>query len=81
MLHTQQPVYGGNEGRDVSELLEACLQVYIILLPLRLLQTILWCICQMGLGVCVQNEHVEYTISPIMAEVTDNEVTFLFRGL
>ena len=32
-LHTQKPVNGGKEGREVSALLEACLQVHFLLQP------------------------------------------------
>ena len=35
----------------------------------------------MGLGICVHDVHVENTVSPILPEVTDQEVTLLFRGL
>ena len=36
-LHTKQTFFGGNKGREMSTLLEACLQVHLPLHPLRLL--------------------------------------------
>ena len=36
-LHPHQTVNGGKECREVSTLLEASLQVHLLLLPLRLL--------------------------------------------
>ena len=48
-LHAQQPANGGNKGREVSALLESCLQVHLLLLPLRSLRTLLRCLCQMGI--------------------------------
>ena len=35
----------------------------------------------MGLGICLCDEHVVNTVSPILPEVTDQEVSLLFRGL
>ena len=78
---THQPDDGGNEGREVSELLEACLQVNIPIRPLRLLQTLFRFLCWMVLCICVHDAHVVNTVSPIMPEVTDQEVTLLFCGL
>ena len=80
-LHTQQPVEGGKEGREMSELLEAFLQVNITICLLHLLQTLFRCLCQMGLGIYVHDAHVLNTVSPILLEVMDQEVTLLFHGL
>ena len=35
----------------------------------------------MGLGICVHNLHAMNTVSPILSEVTDQEVSLLLRGL
>ena len=35
----------------------------------------------MGLGICVHDAHVVNTVSPILPEVTYQELTLLFRGL
>ena len=35
----------------------------------------------MGLGICVQDTHVVNTVSPILTEVTDQDVSLLFRSL
>ena len=65
----------------MSALLETCLQVHFLIFPLRLLQKIVWSLRQMGLGICFQTLHVVNTFGPILLEVTDQEVTLLFRGL
>ena len=62
-------------------LLEACLQVHFILLLLRLLQTLIRSLLQMGIDICVHDVNVVNIVSPILSEVTDQEVTLLFRGL
>ena len=62
-------------------LLEAYLQVHPILCPIRLLQALLRCFPLMGLGVSVHDTHVVNTVSPVLPEVTDQEVSLLFRGL
>ena len=58
-------------------LLDASLQVHSLLLPFRLLQAFLWVCCQMGLRIIVHDIHVVNTISPILKEVTDQEVSLL----
>ena len=35
----------------------------------------------MVLGICVHDAHAVNTFSPILPEVTDQEVSLLFRGL
>ena len=80
-FHTHYPVNRGEEERKVSALLEACLQLHILLRPFCLLKTLFWCLRRMRLGVCVPNAHVVNTASTIMLEVTDHKVTLLFRGL
>ena len=80
-LHNQSSIYGGNKGREVLALLEACLQVHHIICLLLLLKTFFWCLRQMGLGVYVHDVHVVNTVSIILLEVTDKEATFLFRVL
>ena len=65
----------------MSTLLEACLQVNFLLRPLRLLQTLIYILRQMGLDICIHDAHVASTVSTSMPEVTNQEVTLLFRGL
>ena len=65
----------------MSELLEAFLQVHALLCPLRLLQTLLWGILRMGLGISVHNAHFMNTVCLILPEVAYQEVSLLFRGL
>ena len=62
----------------MSVFLEACLLVHFLFRPLRLLQTLLWCLRKMGLVVCVHDAHVLNTGSPILSEVTDQEVTLFY---
>ena len=75
----QQSVGGGKKKREFYALLEACLQVHFLLCPLYLLQTLLQSLSLMGLGICVTDAHVMNTVGPILPEVTDKEVTLLFR--
>ena len=49
-LHTQQPIYQGDKGGEVPMLLEASLQIQL-LLPLYLLQALLRWLSLMGLGI------------------------------
>ena len=65
----------------MSAFLEACLQLKFILPPLRLLQTLIRCLRQRELGICVHNAHVMNNVSPILPDVTDQEVTLLLHGL
>ena len=76
-LHTQQSINRGNEGGEVSTLLEACLQVHFLLRPLRLLQTLIRRLRRMGLGICVPDAHAVNTVNPILPEFTDQEVSLL----
>ena len=80
-LHTHQPVDGGKEGREVLKLLEACLQVHLLLRPIRPLQTLFLCLHIMRLSICVHDAHVVNTTSTIISEVMDKEATLLLIGL
>ena len=62
-------------------MLEACLQVNLLLPPLRLLQKLLRSFYRVGIGVIVHNTHVVHTVRPVLTEVTDQEVSLLFCGL
>ena len=62
-------------------LLDASLQVHSLLLPFRLLQALLWGCLRMGICISVHDMHVVNTISPILIEVTDQEVSLLFHNL
>ena len=48
---------------------------------LHILQALLLSLRQMGLGVYVHEAHVVNTVSPILSEVTYQEVTLMFHGL
>ena len=65
----------------MATLLEASLQVHLILAPLRFLHTFLWGPPPIGLGVSVHDTHVVNTVSPIGPEVLDQKVSLLFRVL
>ena len=80
-LHNQKSINRDNKGGEVPALLDACLQVYLIICPLCLLQAFLRGICRIGLFINVHNTHVVNTLSPIMTEVMDCEVSPLFCGL
>ena len=80
-LHTQLSIQQGKKGGEVPVLLEACLQVYSLLCPLRLLQVLLQGLRLVGLDISVHDMHVVNTVSPIQSEVTDQEVSLLFCGL
>ena len=62
----------------MATLLEASLQVHLLLALLRLLQTFLWGTPPIGLGVSVHDTHVVNTVSPIGPEVPDQKVSLLF---
>ena len=81
LLHLQQRVNERNKGIELSNLLEASLQIHLLLSPLRFLQTLSWRYCRMGLSICVHDAHVVNTVSTILPEVTEQELTPLFRGL
>ena len=62
-------------------LLEASLQVHLLLTPLRLLQKSLGGLLLIGLCVSVHDTHVVNTVCPIVPEVPDQKVSLLFCGL
>ena len=65
----------------MSALLEARLQVHLLIRPLWHMKIIFRYLCLMGLGVCVHDAYIVNTVSTILPEVTDKEVTLLFPGL
>ena len=65
----------------MSTLLKSSLQVYLILTPLRFLQTSLGGLLPIGLCISVHNTHVVNTFCPVGPEVPDQKVSLLFRGL
>ena len=62
-------------------LLEASLQVHLLLTPLCLLQTSLGVLLPIRLCITVHDTHVVNTVCPIVPEVPDQKVSLLFRGL
>ena len=80
-LHPQQSIHQVNKGGELLALLEACLQVHPLLLPLRLLQALFWWLRQMWLGISVHDTHVVNTVINILPEDKDQEVSLLFCGL
>ena len=80
-LHPENYINRGDEGWEVSTLLEASLQVHILLTPLRLLQASLGGLLPIGLCISVHNTNVVNTVFPIVTEVPDQKVSLLFRGL
>ena len=65
----------------MSALLEAALQVHLLLTLLRLLQTFLSGLLPIGFGISVHDTHVVNTVFPILPEVLYQKVSLLFRGL
>ena len=59
-------------------LMEACIQVNLLLRLLCPLQTLFWCLLCMGLGFFVHNYHVVKTVDPILPKVMDQEVALFF---
>ena len=80
-LHTQQFIHQGQKEGEVPLLMESCLQVYLLICPLGLLQALLRGLLQMGLSISFNDTHVVNTVSPILSDVTDQEVSLLLRGL
>ena len=70
-LHTQLPMNGGDEGRKMPTLLEACLQVNLLLRPFCLQKTLFWCVHQMGICLSVHDTYVVNADHPILPEATD----------
>ena len=65
----------------MSALLEAALQVHILLTLIRLLQKFIGGILQIGLSISVHDLHVVNTVCPVLPEVPEQKVSLLFRGL
>ena len=65
----------------MATLLEASLQVHLLLALLRLLQTFLWGPPPVGLCISVHDTHVVNTVGPVGPEVPDQKVSLLFCGL
>ena len=64
----------------MSALLEAALQLHLLLTLLRLLQTFLRRLLPIVLSISVHNTHVVNTVCPILPEVPEQKVSLLFRG-
>ena len=72
------PSTKATKGGEVPALLEACLQVYPLLTPFRLVQAPLWILRPVRLGVGVHDQHVVDTVCSLLPEVTDEQVALLF---
>ena len=70
-LHPQKTVHRGYKGGEVSTLLEASLQIHLLLPPLGLVEAILLRFSHVRQGVSVHNTHVVNTVSPLFPEVPD----------
>ena len=64
----------------MSTLLEASLQVHLLLTLIHPLQTFLGVLLQIGLCFSVHYTHFVNTVCPILPEVPEQKVYFLFRG-
>ena len=76
-LYPEKSINGGDKGREVATLLEASLQVHLLLGPLCFLQSFLRGPSPIGLGVSIHDTHVMNTVSPIFPEVSNQEVSLL----
>ena len=65
----------------MSTLLEASLQVHLLLTPLCFLQTSLGGLLPIGLCISVHDTHLVNTVYPVGPDVPDHKVSLLFRGL
>ena len=65
----------------MSALLDAVLQVHLLLYLLRLLQTFLRRLLSIGLSISVHDTHVVNTICPILTDVPEQKVSLWFHGL
>ena len=65
----------------MSALLEAAIQVHLILNLLRLLHTFLMRLLPIGRSISVHDMHVVNTICTILPKAPEQKVSLLFRGL
>ena len=70
-LHPQQPVHRGDKGGEVSTLLEASLQIHLLLPLFSLVEALLRRFFQIRQGVSVNDTHFLNTDSPLLPEVPD----------
>ena len=62
-------------------LLEASLQVHLLLTLLRLLQKLVEGLLPIGICINVHDKHVVNTVSLILPEVAEQKVYFMFGGV
>ena len=62
-------------------MLEASLQVHLLLTPLRLLQKFLWGPLPIEICISVHDTHVVNTVGPVGPKVPDQKVSLLLRVL
>ena len=70
-LHPQKPSHRGDKGGEVSTLLEASLQIHLLLPLFSLVEAILWRFFQIRQGVSVQDTFVVNTVSTLFLEVPE----------
>ena len=70
-LHPQQPVHRGYKGGEVSTLLEASLQLHLLLPPFGLVEALLRRLAYIRQGLSVNDTHVVNTFCPLLPEVPD----------
>ena len=80
-LHPQQPVHRGEKGGEVLTLLEASLQIHLLITPFRLVEALFWVLFLVCGGVSVHDKHVVNTVDPLLPEVLDEKVSLLLREL
>ena len=80
-LHPQKPVHRGDTGREVSTLLEAILQIHLILPHFRLVEALFWVLFLVCGGASVHYTHVVNNIGPLFPQASDKNVSLLIREL
>ena len=80
-LHPQQPIHQGYKEVEVSTLLEASHQVHLLLSPFGLVEALLRRLAYIRQGISVHDTHVVNTVCPLLPEVLDKKVAFLFRDI
>ena len=62
-------------------LLEASIQIHLLFPPFRLVEALFRVLFLVHWGVIFHNTHVVNTVCPLLPEVLDKKVAFLFRDI
>ena len=70
-LCAQEAIYRGEKWREVDSLLEARLQILMIIFFFRYLETLLQGPLQAGKGISIHNTHIINTVCNLLSDVLD----------